>query len=237
VTVAANPRELREAHARASAAGLKVLVQELIPGPDHLGVNYNAFRARGTVHAECTARKVRLTPPRFGMPSVVLSDDVPEVVEPARAMLAALDLEGFANVEFKRDPRDGIYKFFEINCRHNRSSLLSVRCGLNFPYMAYRYALCGELPRPARARTGVYWIHESAELKRSATRRGRNGSTLSELARPWLRQKVLAVYDRNDTKPFVSGLGRRLPGRLGEKSALAIPARSSGDDQPDDVTG
>jgi hypothetical protein len=97
VTVAANPRELREAHARASAAGLKVLVQELIPGPDHLGVNYNAFRARGTVHAECTARKVRLTPPRFGMPSVVLSDDVPEVVEPARAMLGALDLEGFAN--------------------------------------------------------------------------------------------------------------------------------------------
>jgi hypothetical protein len=103
--------------------------------------------------------------------------------------------------------------------------------------MAYRYALCGELPRPARARTGVYWIHESAELNRSATRRGREGSTLSELARPWLRPKVLAVYDRKDAKPFVSGLGRRLPGRLGEKSALAIPARPSADDQPDDVTG
>jgi hypothetical protein len=48
---------------------------------------------------------------------------------------------------------------------------------------------------------------------------------------------VPAVYDRKDAKPFVSGLGRRLPGRLGEKSALAIPARPSADDQPDDVTG
>jgi len=216
VAVVANPRELHEAHGAATAAGLKMLVQELIPGPDQLGVNYNAFRARGAVHAECTARKVRLSPPRFGMPRVVLSDDVPEVVEPAHAILAALDLEGFANLEFKRDPRDGTYMFFEVNCRHNHSSLLAVRCGLNFPYMTYRYALCGELPPPARATTGVYWIHEAAEIRQSATRSGREGSPLREIVRPWMHRKVLGVYDRNDPAPIKDALrlaGHRAGGR------------------------
>jgi predicted ATP-grasp superfamily ATP-dependent carboligase len=204
------PDQLREEWGKAVSAGLRVMVQELIAGPDRLGVNYNAFRAQGRVRAECTARKVALSPPRFGMPRVVVSADVPEVVEPSRALLDALGLEGFANIEYKFDERDGTYKLFEVNCRHNLSSLLSVRCGLNFPLMAYRYADTGELPAPARARTGVYWIDEARDLAQSATRAGRDHRSLRDVARPWVAsEKVFAVYDRRDPGPFLAAMRRR----------------------------
>jgi D-aspartate ligase len=207
VAVAHSPDELIAAHDEATAAGLKVMVQELIPGPDNLGVNYNVFRAAGAVRAECTARKVRLSPARFGRPSVVVSDDVPEVVAPARALLDALSFEGFANIEFKLDPRDGKHKLFEVNCRHNVSTLLSVRCGLNFPYMAYRYASCGELPKPVKARTGVYWIHVTGDVFRSVTAAGRADRSLLEIVTPWMHPKVLAAFDRRDPAPFIRAMG------------------------------
>lgn len=48
---------------------LEVMLQELIPGDDTHGVNYNSYRtADGDVLAEFTAEKVRLSPPNFGVP-------------------------------------------------------------------------------------------------------------------------------------------------------------------------
>jgi len=76
-------------------------------------------------------------------------------------MLRALDFHGFANIEFKRDPRDGQYKIIEVNARHNLSALLAVRCGVNFPLLQYRHLVHGELPDQPQCRQGVYWIVSS----------------------------------------------------------------------------
>ena len=208
VALARTAQDLTDAWAAAAELGLGVMVQDVIPGRDVLGVNYNAFRAQGEVRAECTARKVRLSPPRFGIPRVVHSAVVPEVVEPARALLDALGLEGFANVEFKLDERDGVYRLLEVNCRHNRSTLLSVLSGVDFPYMDYRYALTGELPTPVRQRTGGYWIDETDDVLLSLTRAGRDGAGLREIVRPWRGQKVFAAYDRADLGPWAVNVRR-----------------------------
>jgi D-aspartate ligase len=208
VAVARSSKELREAHSAAADAGLEVMFQELIPGRDHLGVNYNAYRAGTEFLAECTARKVRLSPPRFGTPRVVISADVPDVVRPGRTMLHALGLEGFACTEFKRDPRDGVYKLLDINGRHNLSTLLSTRCGVNFPWISFRHATAGERPGQLAARTGLYWIDELMEFRRGLTRAGRDGASPRELLRPWRREHVFAVFDRDDPAPFRKGLVR-----------------------------
>ena len=63
--------EMRESYAIASEAGLTVVIQELIVGRDRNGVNYNAYRTRDGVVADCTARKIRQGPPRSGLPRVV----------------------------------------------------------------------------------------------------------------------------------------------------------------------
>jgi D-aspartate ligase len=217
VTVVRTLDELRAAYKAAAEAGLEVLVQEIIPGPDSYGVNYNAYRANGEVWADCTARKLRLSPPRFGVPMVVCSAAVPEVVQPGRAMLAALGIEGFTCTEFKFDPRDGVYKLLEVNGRHNFSAMLAIRCGLNFPWISYRHLTTGKPPERMRTTTGVYWIHESSSVATAVSWNGdAEGYSLRELVRTWSRPHVLAVYDRNDSRPFrkgIAGFARRAASR------------------------
>jgi len=63
---------------------------------------------------------------------VIVSQKIPEIIEPGRKLLAALNYEGFSCVEFKKDQRDQVYKLMEINARPNLSGALAVRAGINF---------------------------------------------------------------------------------------------------------
>jgi predicted ATP-grasp superfamily ATP-dependent carboligase len=216
-TLATSLPEMHESYAAASEAGLEVVIQELIAGPDRHAVNYNAYRCSSGILAECTARKLRQAPPRSGLPRVVLSTDVPEIVEPGRRLLEGLGYEGFACTEFKFDARERKYKLLEVNGRHNLSSLLSIRCGVNFPWISYRYLVANEVPAPIQPRTGLYWIDEQLELAYNRTRAGRDTEGWRQIVRPWVHEHVFAVFDRHDLGPS------RLVGReiLRETSRIA----------------
>ncbi|MDQ4032416.1 MAG: hypothetical protein M3332_09165, partial [Actinomycetota bacterium] len=123
----------------AREAGLDVLLQELIPGDELCGANYNSYFCDGVPRVEFTARKIRNSPLESGSPSVAMSSHIPEIIEPGRAILRAAGFQGFSCIEFKMDPRDGVYKLIEVNARHNLSSLLATRCGINFPWLQYRH--------------------------------------------------------------------------------------------------
>jgi len=187
---------------RAMVAGLTVMLQELIPGPDGGGANYNAYFWDGSPLAEFTARKVRSSPPRFGSPRVAVGQNIPEVLEPGRTILRALGFQGFACTEFKRDVRDGVWKLMEVNGRHNLSSLLAVRSGVNFPWMQYRHLIHGEVPPPSEPELGLYWIDLVRDLGCLPQVR-REGYTFTEYLRPYLSPHVFAILDVRDPKPFV----------------------------------
>lgn len=199
--------ELRAAYRQAADAGLEVLLQELIPGDDRQGVNYNSYRADGAPVAEFTAQKVRLTPRNFGPPSVVVSRRIPEVVEPGRRILEALGYAGYSCVEFKRDARDGTYKLMEVNGRFNLSSLLSERCGINFPWLAYRHAVLGQLEPISAYREGVYWMDGTKDWVYGLPELVRRPGSIGEFMAPYARPRVFAVLDRNDLRPFASRWG------------------------------
>ena len=55
--------QLREAWHRAHNLGIKTVVQELIPGPDTGGVNYNVYMAGGQPLVDFTSRKLRACSP------------------------------------------------------------------------------------------------------------------------------------------------------------------------------
>jgi D-aspartate ligase len=212
LTVVRSEQELLAAYDAATDAGLDVLVQELIPGPDEQGVHYDAYRSGARVAAEFTARTLRLAPSRFGVQRAVVSADVPAVVEAGRAINETLGVQGFSRTEFAFDARDGRYKLLQVDGRHHRASLLPIRAGLNFPWISYREQVFGELPRWRNARTGLYWLDEVADLAHSATRAGRAGRGVWELSRAWRGPRIFAVYDRHDLRPFAR-LAVRAPRR------------------------
>jgi predicted ATP-grasp superfamily ATP-dependent carboligase len=195
--------ELVAAFREAAEAGFEMLLQELIPGDDRQGVNYNSLRVAGAPPVEFTAAKIRLTPRSFGPPSVVVSRRIPEIVEPARRLLDALGYEGYSCVEFKRDARDGSHKLMEVNGRFNLSSLLMLRCGINFPALTYRHLVDGVVPDPIEQPEGIHWIDGTKDVAFGLPELARHPARIPAFVRPYREPHVFAVYDRGDPRPFV----------------------------------
>jgi predicted ATP-grasp superfamily ATP-dependent carboligase len=211
--------QLVAAYREGAAAGLQMMLQELIPGDDRQGANYNSYRVPGAPPVEFTAAKVRLTPRSFGPPSVVVSRAIPEIAEPARRLLDALGYEGYSCTEFKRDPRDGVYKLMEVNGRFNLSSLLMLRCGINLPAMAYRHLILGETPTGIEQPEGIHWIDGTKDLVYGLPELVRRPAGLPAFIRPYREPHVFAVFDRSDARPLAVRY-RHLAGQ-----GLALAAR------------
>lgn len=201
MTKVENREELLSAWAAAKEAGLGVVVQEFIPGPDHNGANYNVYIADGEVWAEATAHKLRSKRPEIESPRMVLSKDIPEVTELGRRITQAVGIDGFANVEFKCHARTGVFHLIEINARHNMSAGLAVRCGVNFPLIEYEHRMHGTRPGPVAGETGVYWISLEWEL-REARRLAKRRELPRNYLRPYVGPHVHDVLDWRDPAPF-----------------------------------
>lgn len=126
VHTVASADELARLLASAATAGYTgaLVVQDFIPGPDsgmHLVTLFadNAgkvrFAAAGRVLVEEHA------PGALGNSAAIISGAYPEIVATAKRVLEGLDWRGFAMFDLKFDPRDGSYRFFELNPRLGRN--------------------------------------------------------------------------------------------------------------------
>ncbi|MBD3347198.1 MAG: hypothetical protein GF401_19260 [Chitinivibrionales bacterium] len=193
---------------KAQESSLEVMIQEYIPGTDTGGVNYNSFIWQQKCIAEFTAEKVRLSPPGFGVPCVVRHKPIDEIKGPGRKILKALRFNGYSCTEFKKDPRDGVYKLMEVNGRHNRSGLLALACGINFPLMEYEfYTQNRSSANTTVLHDGLYWVDEFKDMATWLKSVCLMKYPLGEFIRPYINRNVFAVFDRQDIKPFVKRTG------------------------------
>jgi predicted ATP-grasp superfamily ATP-dependent carboligase len=193
-------------------AGLEVMLQEYIPGEDADGANYNSYYWDGRPLAEFTAKKIRNGPPWFGSTRVAISEWIPEVIEPGRRITEAMGFYGFSCTEFKKDSRDGVYKLLEVNGRHNLSSSLAVRCGMNFPWLEYRHLVEGELPGKSDFEKGIYWIDTFRDVGYTFKHLRQERYSLAYYLRPYLGPRVFAIIDRQDPRPFIQKCQNSLSG-------------------------
>lgn len=197
-----NVDEMIAEYKKASECGHEVMIQELIPGDDSDGANYNSFVVDNEPLVEFTAEKVRLSPPAFGVPRVVVSKDIPEIVEPGRRVLRAMGFYGYSCTEFKKDARDGVYKLMEVNGRHNRSELLALRCGINFPWIEYQHLVGGNPQLHLEPEEGIYWIDEFKDVAHSIWFAKQERYGFGDYARPYLKRHIFATFSADDPKPF-----------------------------------
>lgn len=128
------------------------LVQEFIPGRIH---DACMLFNRGEPRAIFTQERLLMHPGAGGVGIYNQSTDEPEVREKAERLLRALDWHGPAMVEFKRDDRDGAFKLLEINARYWGTLGLAVRAGVDFPWLACRMAIDGDVEPVTRYRVGL----------------------------------------------------------------------------------
>jgi predicted ATP-grasp superfamily ATP-dependent carboligase len=200
--------EMKSLFKQLKGCGVEMMVQEFIPGDDTCGTNYNSFAIDGEPVCEFTARKWRLSPPGTGFPRVIVSEDIQEIHEPGRKILSALNFQGFSCIEFKKDIRSGKYVLMEINPRMNLSSQHAVRCGYNFPYLAYHKAMFGELIAfPRNFQKGVFWIDPGKDLIESIRSYRKERFALSSYVIPYFRRNVFTLPSWRDPMPSFKRMG------------------------------
>lgn len=121
------PEELLWLHdeLKRSVYDRELLVQDLIPGPDDNLRTITCFSdAEGDVRVWSTGRVILEDhmPTAIGNPVCILLERNDAIAEQAARFLKRVRYRGFSNFDAKLDPRDGSYRFFEVNTRPGRNT-------------------------------------------------------------------------------------------------------------------
>ena len=207
-SVATAPAEALAAISGILAEGIEVLVQEWLPG-DREALSF--FRAHGRTWARFAARAERTAPPLGGNSILRVSIPMPaDIAEPAERLVAELGLDGYTEVEFRRDA-DGRAALMEINPRLSAAVEVAVRSGVSFPRLLYRWAAGEPLAAVDGYRTGtrMRWLGGDVEWAATAfTAAGRpdvpsRRRALVTFAGDFARGGGYDYVDRDDLRPAV----------------------------------
>ena len=196
--------ELNDTYRLISPWEKKVIIQEWIPGDDsEIIFCLVYFDASARCRAVVAYRKLRQWHPETGSTSSGVTIRDAWVEEKSIRFFESVGFRGLGSTEFKRDPRDGLYKIVEPCVgRANLASYIAVEAGVNIPYLYYGDAI-GRPLESSEPVVGVKWVHEVNDV-RSALHYLRKGK-LS--IREWIRSirgpKTYAFFCWDDPMPFL----------------------------------
>jgi D-aspartate ligase len=216
IFVVRDEQELRKRLDATSRLGLEMIATELVEGPDEGIRTYCAYLDENSqVICELTKQRPRQYPAKAGTGTLQVTDWSPEVADAGRRFLTGAGVRGHANVELKRDTRDGCLKLIECNYRFLQSTPVLQAAG--FDIVGFTYNRLTGRPLPSMDyRRGVRALSVLNDLRGFLEyhRRGEltTRSYLRSLARP--HHPMMMAWD--DPLPAIAwhwGLVRnRLPG-------------------------
>ncbi len=203
--VADDREALRRCVSRLAAARLEAQVFDFIPGNDDRIYAYCTYMdGRGEPLDGLTVHKLRQGPPLFGVARAAeIVPTEPSLRELTVELLRGIGFRGMAVAEFKLDPRDGGFRFIEINGRSVIYNALLRRAGLDLAALAWSDHVLGE--RVALGATGWpgLWVNVHADLLYSVFSRRGGRVGLSELIASYRRPLIDAVWSADDPGPFL----------------------------------
>jgi predicted ATP-grasp superfamily ATP-dependent carboligase len=207
--------EVRAAMERVWASGLQAMINEFIPGPDHrLSSYYTYIDRRGRPLFHFTKKVIRRFPKNEGLTSYHITDWDPDVAELGLQFLAGIGFRGLANVEFKRDARDGRLKLVEVNARFTAPQELFVRCGLDTASLIYNDLVGLPLPGNLEYRQDVRLWYPWRDFMAYRQLRKLNEITFSEWLGSIWHWQALPYFHPTDPLPTIVPALLAIKGRL-----------------------
>jgi predicted ATP-grasp superfamily ATP-dependent carboligase len=171
------PEEARRAVDELTRFGGTTLFQKFLSGKRE-AVSF--MYAGGTVYARFAQWAKRTEPPLGGQSVLRQSIAVPpDIGEQAERLVREIDLEGYSEVEFRRDS-NGVPYLMEINPRLSASVEIAVRSGVDFPYLLYQWANGEAIDTVTGYRTGGWMRYLKGDIMttiEALQQRGRPGVT------------------------------------------------------------
>src|SRR6266704_3302980 len=233
------PAEARRAVAAVTRFGEAALFQQLLTGRRE-AVSF--LHADGEVYARFAQWAKRTSMPLGGDSVLRQSIAIPlDIGAQAEALVREINLEGYSEVEFRRDAA-GIPYLMEINPRLSASVELAVRAGVDFPYLLYRWANGDQIPKVAGYRIGGWMRHLGGDITTTMAalrQRGRPGitppvRTVWDFGISFLRPMAYDYLQRTDLRPavratttFARDAIRSLASRVWKNRLHAVKATTS----------
>ncbi len=147
------PEELEELfkNLQGSCYDRELIVQDLVPGADDGLRTITCFSdANGDVRVWSTGRVLLEDhcPTAVGNPVCILVEENRAIAEQAIRFLKHVGYRGFSNFDVKYDPRDGQYRFFEVNTRPGRNSFYMNLGGANIVELVVKEFVLGQKIEP-----------------------------------------------------------------------------------------
>lgn len=137
-----------------------LLAQEVIPGPDSESWICSCTFDEDHQLLDCAVKqKLRAYPAHFGGSTFAISRNNPEIIKLAADLGRRLEYVGHAGIEFRRDPRDNIYKYIELNPRMPANVGFDEASGLPTVWNSYQVALYGKIDyQKGHQREGIIYL-------------------------------------------------------------------------------
>jgi len=159
-----NNKEEIQAYTKRSD-GEQLLVQEYIPGDSScMEMGNFLYDLSGCPIVRSSARKIREYPISGGITTCGVTTYNKELIEQCERLLTRWKWVGLAEVEFKRDPRDGKLKLIEVNPRMWQYSRLSIQAGITLGELWLKAARGEKVSPVTEYKTGVVFNNWSKDL-------------------------------------------------------------------------
>lgn len=199
-----NEKELLETIDKCHASKVEVIIQQIIEGFDDHMYTYDAYLNQDSkVTHWVTCNKFRQWPINYGASSFTIQKYVPELHTLGAPFLEKMGYKGFAEIEFKKNERDGKYYVIEINVRTTTLNSMLEKSGVNFPYVQYM-ELTGHplINSYVDKDTNIAFWFEYEDLLAIREYIRQKQLTLKQILPTFKRPLVPAVFDIHDIKPF-----------------------------------
>ncbi|HPJ19931.1 MAG: hypothetical protein U0R28_12865 [Candidatus Nanopelagicales bacterium] len=175
-----------------------IVVQDYLPAQGAEDWIVNAYvDARGDVLFCGTARKYRSWLPGTGVACLARAEPNPQVDRLSRRLLQGVGYRGLVDVDFRLDPRDGIYKLLDFNPRMGAASrVFRSSAGLDLVQIAL-LDLVGRSPGPQEQQYGVRLLVENLDAPARFAYRSHVPRRPGDAVR-------LSWWDPSDPLPFLA---------------------------------
>jgi predicted ATP-grasp superfamily ATP-dependent carboligase len=208
--VATEWKDLLEYYRMSEAAGVQMLLTEMVPGPDAYHSSYTYLDEHGKPLFTFTKQKLRQYPITFGAGVYHVMDWNEEVSDLGLHFCQSLGLRGLLNVEFKRDVRNGRLVLIECNHRFTASTALHLAAGLDVPLFTYNRLVGAPLPRLGpRYREGITLWYPLDDFRSFKAYRRAGQMTLFAYLRTIVRPHHFATASLWDPVPLFAALVHR----------------------------
>jgi len=190
---------------------IPVIVQSIIPGPPSELYTVVVYISKNqTKPVVASLRKLRHFPLDFGFGSLNETVHIVRLEQQAVRFLNTIAFTGVCGLEFKRDPRDGQFKFIEINARFELAHHLVATAGIDVAKAMYADLTGRHLGADEQYQLGMRWICLTLDFKASRALWAKGELSFSDWMRSMRNVRTEALLTWDDPLPGLYAYGRTL---------------------------